>query len=192
MAMYYGDSNGKAQRIVVTGMQGPAGPQGPQGEPGPQGPAGQGVPTGGTAGQVLTQSNDGPVWADSTALGAVIQTNSEFVVYQKESLITVVANGTFSKTTSTITDNASSIGTPYFTNKVTVPPPHVSSEHYLKGTKSVEGENQFMIIWSCEIENGGNVRIRVTYANGNSSVTGSPTFTYNVWPGTILGQYLID
>ena len=35
MAMYYGDSNGKAQQIVVTGMQGPAGPQGPQGEPGP-------------------------------------------------------------------------------------------------------------------------------------------------------------
>lgn len=64
MAMYYGDSNGKAQRIVVTGMQGPAGPQGPQGATGPQGPAGQGVPAGGTAGQVLTQSNDGPVWAN--------------------------------------------------------------------------------------------------------------------------------
>lgn len=64
MAMYYGDSNGKAQRIVVTGMQGPAGPQGPQGATGPQGPAGQGVPAGGTAGQVLMQSNDGPVWAN--------------------------------------------------------------------------------------------------------------------------------
>lgn len=28
MAMYYGDENGKAQEIVVVGMQGPAGPQG--------------------------------------------------------------------------------------------------------------------------------------------------------------------
>ena len=192
MAMYYGDSNGKAQRIVVTGMQGPAGPQGPQGATGPQGPAGQGVPAGGTAGQVLTQSNDGPVWADSTALGAVIQTNSEFVVYQKGKLITVVANGTFSKTTSAITENAGSVGTPYFTNTVNVPPPHVVLEHFLTGAKSVVGGNLFMIIWSCEIENGGKVRIRATYANGNSSVTGAPTFTYNVWPGTILGQYLID
>lgn len=57
MAMYYGDSNGKAQQIVVTGMQGPAGPQGPQGEPGPQGSAGQGVPAGGGVGQVLTKDS---------------------------------------------------------------------------------------------------------------------------------------
>lgn len=67
MAMYYGDSNGKAQRIVVTGMQGPAGPQGPQGATGPQGPAGQGVPAGGTAGQVLTKASGNDYdteWAD--------------------------------------------------------------------------------------------------------------------------------
>lgn len=62
MAMYYGDSNGKAQEIVVVGKQGPAGPQGPQGEPGPQGPAGQGVPSGGKKGQVLTHGETIPVW----------------------------------------------------------------------------------------------------------------------------------
>lgn len=37
------------------GEQGPQGETGPQGPQGPQGPAGQGVPTGGTAGQVLAK-----------------------------------------------------------------------------------------------------------------------------------------
>ena len=55
MPIYYGDSSGKAQKIALTGIPGPQGPAGPQGVPGPQGPAGQGVPTGGTAGQVLTK-----------------------------------------------------------------------------------------------------------------------------------------
>lgn len=67
MAIYYGDANGKAQEVVVVGMQGPAGPQGPQGAPGPQGPAGQGVPAGGTAGQVLTKvdgTNYNTRWGD--------------------------------------------------------------------------------------------------------------------------------
>ena len=62
MAIYYGDENGKAQEIVVVGMQGPAGPQGPQGEPGPQGPTGQGVPEGGSPGQVLVEGENGPEW----------------------------------------------------------------------------------------------------------------------------------
>ena len=42
------------------GEQGPQGPQGPAGDPGeqgPQGPAGQGVPAGGTAGQVLAKKS---------------------------------------------------------------------------------------------------------------------------------------
>lgn len=39
----------------ITCPIGPEGLEGPQGETGPQGPAGQGVPTGGTAGQVLTK-----------------------------------------------------------------------------------------------------------------------------------------
>ena len=55
MAIYYGDANGKAQEVIVVGKPGPQGPAGPQGAPGPQGPAGQGVPTGGTVGQVLTK-----------------------------------------------------------------------------------------------------------------------------------------
>lgn len=57
MAIYYGDANGKAQEVLVVGKPGPQGPAGPQGAPGPQGPAGQGVPTGGTAGQVLTKED---------------------------------------------------------------------------------------------------------------------------------------
>ena len=151
-----------------------------------------GLPSGGTTGQVVTKTDRGAEWADDTALGTVIQTNSEFTVYKKGKLITVVANGIFSKTTATITENAGSVGTPYFTNTVNVPPPHVVLEHFLTGAKSESDGNLFMIIWSCEIENDGHVRIRSTYANGNSTVTGSPTFTYYVWPGTILGQYLID
>ena len=39
MSMYYGDSSGKAKKVVLTGIPGPQGPQGPQGEVGPQGPA---------------------------------------------------------------------------------------------------------------------------------------------------------
>lgn len=65
MAMYYGDENGKAQEIVVVGMQGPAGPQGPQGEPGPQGPTGQGVPEGGSPGQVLVAGGNNPEWKNT-------------------------------------------------------------------------------------------------------------------------------
>lgn len=58
MAIYYGDANGKAQEVIVVGKPGPQGPAGPQGAPGPQGPAGQGVPTGGTAGMVLTKTGN--------------------------------------------------------------------------------------------------------------------------------------
>lgn len=49
MAMYYGDNQDKARKVVVTGIPGPQGPAGPQG---------QGVPAGGTSGQVLAKSTD--------------------------------------------------------------------------------------------------------------------------------------
>lgn len=45
---------------------GPPGPQGPQGE---QGPAGVGVPSGGTAGQVLSKTEDGTAWTDPPSVG---------------------------------------------------------------------------------------------------------------------------
>ena len=57
-----------------TGAQGPQGEQGIQGEQGPQGiqgPAGPGVPTGGTAGQVLEKYGNGDnetYWADKRAV----------------------------------------------------------------------------------------------------------------------------
>ena len=192
MAMYYGDENGKAQEVVVVGMQGPAGPQGPQGATGPQGPAGQGVPAGGTAGQVLKQSNDGPVWADDTALGTVVQSTLEFIVYQKGKLITIVANKIFPVTSSTLTDNAGIVNTPYFENKVLTPPPNTKQEYFLTSALSTQGGNLFSIIWSCEVDTFGNIRIVAAYANGKTTVTGTPTIFYNVWPLTILCQYLIE
>lgn len=48
------------------------GPEGPQGDPGDTGPAGQGVPTGGTAGQVLAKidgTNYNTEWVDQTGGG---------------------------------------------------------------------------------------------------------------------------
>lgn len=57
------------------GATGPAGPQGPQGQTGatgPQGPAGQGVPAGGTTGQVLAKSSNNDYeteWIDQTGGG---------------------------------------------------------------------------------------------------------------------------
>lgn len=73
-----------------TGATGPEGPQGPQGEPGPKGdtgetgpqgetgatgapgpagPPGAGVPEGGTAGQVLSKTEDGAAWTDPPSGG---------------------------------------------------------------------------------------------------------------------------
>lgn len=51
---------------LVVGPQGPQGETGPQGPQGPQGPAGPsgGLPSGGTAGQVLTKTANGETWAD--------------------------------------------------------------------------------------------------------------------------------
>ena len=48
------------------GDTGDTGPQGPQGE---QGPAGVGVPSGGTAGQVLSKTEDGTAWTDPPSGG---------------------------------------------------------------------------------------------------------------------------
>lgn len=62
------------------GPQGPAGPQGeqgvqgPQGPAGPQGPVGQGVPSGGTTGQVLVKSSNNDYeteWENPTDLGII-------------------------------------------------------------------------------------------------------------------------
>lgn len=46
-----------------------AGPRGEQGPEGPAGPAGEGIPTGGTAGQVLTKTADGTAWQDAPESG---------------------------------------------------------------------------------------------------------------------------
>lgn len=57
------------------GIQGPQGPKGdtgdtgPQGPQGEQGPAGVGVPSGGTAGQVLSKTEDGAAWTDPPSGG---------------------------------------------------------------------------------------------------------------------------
>ena len=51
--------------IGDTGPQGPAGPEGPKGPQGLQGPPGEGVPEGGTEGQILSKTTDGTAWVDS-------------------------------------------------------------------------------------------------------------------------------
>ena len=51
------------------GQQGPQGPKGDTGDTGPQGPAGAGVPSGGTAGQVLSKTEDGTAWTDPPSGG---------------------------------------------------------------------------------------------------------------------------
>ena len=51
------------------GPQGPQGPKGDMGDPGPQGPAGVGVPSGGTAGQILSKTADGAAWTDPPSGG---------------------------------------------------------------------------------------------------------------------------
>ena len=56
----------------ATGPQGPRGPQGEQGIQGPPGPAGEGVPAGGTAGQVLTKTASGTAWQNAPAGGIQI------------------------------------------------------------------------------------------------------------------------
>lgn len=52
-----------------TGPQGPQGPKGDTGDTGPQGPAGVGVPSGGTAGQILSKTADGTAWTDPPSGG---------------------------------------------------------------------------------------------------------------------------
>lgn len=54
---------------AITGPPGPQGPKGDTGETGPQGPAGAGVPSGGTAGQVLSKTADGTAWTDPPSGG---------------------------------------------------------------------------------------------------------------------------
>ena len=51
------------------GQQGPQGPKGDSGDTGPQGPGGVGVPSGGTAGQVLSKTEDGTAWTDPPSGG---------------------------------------------------------------------------------------------------------------------------
>lgn len=96
MAIYYGDANGKAQEVVVVGMQGPAGPQGPQGATGPQGPAGQGVPAGGTAGQVLAKADNSDYnvrWVDqANGEWELVHTGEHFNFFERDGLVAIVTN----------------------------------------------------------------------------------------------------
>ena len=60
---------------AITGPAGPQGPKGDTGEPGQRGPQGEpgtpgvGVPSGGTAGQVLSKTEDGAAWTDPPSGG---------------------------------------------------------------------------------------------------------------------------
>ena len=54
---------------AITGPAGPQGPKGDAGDTGPQGPAGVGVPSGGTAWQILSKTADGTAWTDPPSGG---------------------------------------------------------------------------------------------------------------------------
>lgn len=98
--LYKGDANGKAQLVPLIGLKGEAGPQGPQGETGPQGPAGQGVPAGGTAGQMIIKidnANYNAAWttvfnADESIHMYKIVTTRISAQYQK---VDVFTDGSF-------------------------------------------------------------------------------------------------
>lgn len=185
MAMYYGDSNGKAQRIVVTGMQGPAGPQGPQGEPGPQGPAGQGVPAGGTAGQVLTQSNDGPVWETPlSGLGELVETLDWINVYKNGNLITLIANqskiftNTFTDGNGSQESNSTGLTTQYkpvgyFTCNC------IRIDTILQGT---------IVVIGTVLNGSGSIVIKALYIGKEE---GQFSSYVNVKPGNIISQYYL-
>ena len=77
---------------------GPQGPQGPQGETGPQGPQGNpgvGVPTGGTAGQVLAKvdgTDYNTQWVDPTGKLVFVESiNKNFGIYKDENRYYIVA-----------------------------------------------------------------------------------------------------
>lgn len=88
--LYKGDANGKAQLVPLIGLKGEAGPQGPQGATGPQGPAGQGVPVGGTAGQVLVKKTGTDYDADWSGW-ELVHSGVHFNFYQLIDTIAIVA-----------------------------------------------------------------------------------------------------
>ena len=103
--LYKGDANGKAQLVPLIGLKGEAGPQGPQGETGPQGPAGQGVPAGGTAGQMIIKidnANYNAAWTtvfniDESIHMYKIVTTRISAQYQKVDVFTDVSFGILPK-----------------------------------------------------------------------------------------------
>lgn len=65
----------RVSRSVVLRQVGRSGPQGPSGPAGPQGDPGEGVPTGGTAGQILTKDSGTDFdtsWQDPSATGGQV------------------------------------------------------------------------------------------------------------------------
>lgn len=89
----------------ATGAQGPAGANGPQGATGPQGPAGsqgatgaagQGVPTGGTTGQILAKSsstNYATQWVNAPTGGGSVSWNIRAITTAGSSQTVVAADG---------------------------------------------------------------------------------------------------
>ena len=74
------DVRGSSTVKVNDGQQGSDGQQGPEGPPGADGAPGQGVPVGGTAGQVLAKASGADydsAWADPPQSGPLIQTGHD-------------------------------------------------------------------------------------------------------------------
>ena len=96
----------------VQGETGPQGPQGEQGATGAQGPAGEGVPSGGTAGQVLTKvdgTDYNTEWATPSG-GSLYQHNILLMATDHVLVLTLITTDSTSYTLSTLKDYLSSKG----------------------------------------------------------------------------------
>lgn len=165
MAMYYGDSNGKAQRIVVTGMQGPAG---------------QGVPVGGTAGQVLTKkssANYDAEWSDLAPLGTKVQTVGSVDIYQNDNIITLVANQTI---TSAQTLNPYQVDLEQIATGIPYPPTFRQTR-----VIRIMNSNNGVVFTSGEIYETGTIYLNALYVGPDGS-TGQAIIREN----DILAQYI--
>ena len=182
MAMYYGDENGKAQEVVVVGMQGPAGPQGPQG------PQGEGVPTGGTAGQVLMQSNDGPVWANLPNGWNIVDSyvDSHYKLYSNGNMRALIPIGVPSFTSTAQPTTISGLYTFYYSEQYTqLPSEHCPSYNIRTGYgRPFETGSDFINLAGMNVEVNAAGNITVYYGgfslseSGTSGTIGLPSIFY--------------
>ena len=101
--------------VNIRGPQGPAGADGApgaNGQDGAQGPAGQGVPTGGTTGQILAKSSDADYatqWVDPTTPAVQMASATQLGVVKVGTGLVIEADGSLEATAGLYRDAASGI-----------------------------------------------------------------------------------